>query len=88
MKPWVVPSSQEVCDLQGQGLDNNADSILDDLEEGDHGVREGAPTSMVSMETISRLVDGYESVGLEESTFLEVIGGLFSGLFLLLMIKK
>ena len=58
MKPWVVRSSQEVCDLKGQGLDNNADSILDDLEEVDHGVMEGAPTSMVSMETISRLVDG------------------------------
>lgn len=57
MKPWVVPSSQEVCDLQGQGLGNSADSILDDLEEVDHGVMEGAPTFMVSMETISRLVD-------------------------------
>lgn len=38
MKPWVVPSSQEVCDLQGQGLGNNIHSILDDLKEVDHGV--------------------------------------------------
>lgn len=38
MKPWVVPSSQEVCDLQGQGLGNSIHSILDDLKEVDHGV--------------------------------------------------
>ena len=58
MKLWVVPSSQEVCDLQGQGLGNSIHSIVDDLKEVDHGVMEGALTFMVSMEAVSGLVDG------------------------------
>ena len=58
MKLWVVPSSQEVCDLQGQGLGNSIHSMLDDLKEVDHWVMEGTLTFMVSMEAVSGLVDG------------------------------